>query len=217
VHTLVREDIFAGFKSDNMPRFERAERHIEILLEQRPAERGDLLAWRGGASIYRAVLAHEAGKPDEYARHHAAALADFTEAAAASGNAGLPAIAGGSFALFADRLPDPARAAGWAMAYENYLKLWNEQGADIEKLPVHHKGEVLSGLTQSAQRTGRTDEAARHLDRMLTVLAGTPYASLAQQWKADPAVAATTNLTCRNCHTAGRLENRIATLKATGD
>jgi len=54
---------------------------------------------------------------------------------------------------------------------------------------------------------------------MLTVLAGTPYASLAQQWKADPAIAATTNLTCRNCHTPGRLENRLTALekKAAAD
>ena len=98
----------------------------------------------------------------------------------------------------------------------NHILDW--VGADIEKLPVHHKGEILSGLTQSAQRLGRTDEAARHLDRMLIVLAGTPYESLAKQWKADPAIAATTNLTCRNCHTAGRLENRIAALntKAPG-
>ena len=32
VHTLVREDIFAGFRNDNLPRLERGERHIEILL-----------------------------------------------------------------------------------------------------------------------------------------------------------------------------------------
>lgn len=49
---------------------------------------------------------------------------------------------------------------------------------------------------------------------MLVVLAGTPYESLAKQWKADPALAETTNLTCRNCHTPGRLENRVAALNA---
>jgi hypothetical protein len=82
-------------------------------------------------------------------------------------------------------------------------------------VPVHHRGEVLSGPTQSAQRTGRTDEAARYLDRMV-VLAGTPYEPLAKQWKADPAVAATTNLTCKNCHSPGRLENRIEALNTKG-
>lgn len=217
VHTLVREDIFAGFRSDNLPRLERAERHIAILLEQRPEEKANLLAWKAGAAVYRAVLAHEAGQPDAFARHYADALAGFAVAAkATSGNGGVAAITGGTMAVFADRLPDSHRLAAWALAYDNYSRLWNEQGPDIEKLPVHHKGEVLSGLTQSAQRSGRTDEAARHLDRMLIVLAGTPYESLAKQWKADPAIATTTNLTCRNCHTAGRLENRIAALNTKG-
>lgn len=217
VHTLVREDIFAGYRSDNMPRLERAERNIETLLAQRPDQRGNLLAWKAGAAVYRAVLAHEAGQPDTFARQYADALAGFAEAAkTTSGNGGVAAITGGTMAVFADRLPDSQRAAAWALAYDNYSRLWDEQGADIEKLPAHHKGEVLSGLTQSAQRTGRTDEASRHLDRMLIVLAGTPYESLAKQWKADPSIAATTNLTCRNCHTAGRLENRIAALAAKG-
>jgi tetratricopeptide (TPR) repeat protein len=218
VHTLVREDIFAGWRSDNETRLARGDRNVEILLTQRPAERANLLAWKAGTALYRAALAHEAGKSEAYARHYAEALAGFAEAAkATSGNGGVRAVTGGSFALFADRLPEPARSAGWAMAYENYLALWNEQGADIEKMPVHHKGEVLSGITQAAQRTGRTEEAARHLDRMLTVLAGTPYASLAQQWKATPALAATTNLTCRNCHAPGRLENKVAVLKKTAN
>jgi hypothetical protein len=39
---------------------------------------------------------------------------------------------------------------------------------------VHHRGEVIGGLVQSAQRTGRTEEMALHLDRMLTLLHGTP-------------------------------------------
>jgi hypothetical protein len=220
VHTLVREDIFAGFKSDNMARFERGERNIEILLTQRPDQQGNLLAWKAGAKLYRAVLAHEAHQPEAFARLYAEALAGFADAArTTSGNSGVAAITGGTMAVFADRLPETHRATAWTLAYDNYSRLWQEQGPEIEKLPVHHKGEVLSGLTQSAQRLGRTDEAARHLDRMLTVLAGTPYEPLAKEWKANPAIAATTNLTCRNCHTAGRLENRIAelTTKASGD
>ena len=51
VHTLVREDIFAGFRSDNLPRLERAERHIEILLTQRPEQRSNLLAWKSAAAV----------------------------------------------------------------------------------------------------------------------------------------------------------------------
>jgi hypothetical protein len=91
--------------------------------------------------------------------------------------------------------------------------LWKQQGEGIEKLPLHHKGEVLAGLAQSAQRTGRTDEVALYLDKMLTLLADTPYETMAKQWKSDPASAATTNLTCKGCHGPGRLANRIEVLK----
>lgn len=215
VHTLLREDVFAAWRNDDPARLERAERHLEVLLTQRPDQRANLVAWKAGIAMYRAVIAHEAGKQDAFASAHAAALAGFAEAAKAStGNGGVAAITGGTLAVFADRLPQSHRAAAWALAYDNYLRLWNEQGAEIEKLPVHHKGEVLAGLTQSAQRTGRSEEAGRHLERMLVVLAGTPYESLAKQWKADPSIAATTNLTCRNCHAPGRLENRLAALNA---
>ena len=213
VHTLVREDIFAGFKSDNMARFERGERHIEILLAQRPEQRGNLLAWKAGATAYRAVLAHEAGQSAAFARLYADMLAGFADAArTTTGNNGVAAITGGTLVGFADRLPEPQRTAAWTMVYENYSRMWEEQEAALDKLPVHHKGELLAGLTQSAQRLGRRDEAARHLDRMLVVLAGTPYEPLAKQWKADPSVAASTNLACRNCHEPGRLENRVAAL-----
>src|SRR5215212_11076430 len=65
VHTLVREDIFAGWTSNNLNRLSKAEQNIESLLASRPTQRGNLLAWRGAIETYRAVVAHEAGKPDE--------------------------------------------------------------------------------------------------------------------------------------------------------
>jgi hypothetical protein len=214
VHTLLREDIFAGFLDDNMDRFARAERNIEVLLKERPAQRANLLAWKAGATLYRAVLAHEAGKPDEFERLFAEARTGFADAAAlSSGNEGVSAITGGTLATFADRLPQKHRAAAWSQAYDSYSLLWKQQGAGIEQLPVHFKGEVLAGLTQSAQRTGRSEEAAQFLDKMLAVLPNTPFEPMAKKWKADPASAATTNLTCKNCHGAGRLSARLKTLE----
>jgi hypothetical protein len=48
---------------------------------------------------------------------------------------------------------------------------------------------------------------------MLAVLPNTPFEPMAKKWKADPASAATTNLTCKNCHGAGRLSARLKTLE----
>jgi hypothetical protein len=214
VHTLVREDIFAGFMGNDMVRFARAERNVEQLLKDRPDQRGNLLAWRGGARMLHAVLAHEAGKSGEFVEHLEAARAAFAEAAKqTSGNDGVAAITGGTYAVFADRLPEPHRATAWAEAYSNYSLLWKQQGAMIDKLPVHHRGEVLGGLVQSAQRTGRTGEMAEHLDRMLAMLKGTPYEATAQQWKANPESASTTRVTCKACHNPGRLSPTLAALQ----
>ena len=79
-------------------------------------------------------------------------------------------------------------------------------------MPVHFKGELLAGLTMSAQRTGRTAEANQMLDKMLEILPNTPYEATAKQWKADPASQKTSSLTCKNCHNAGRLASRLKSL-----
>jgi hypothetical protein len=206
VHTLLREDIFAGFISDDMDRFARGEKNIDLLLAERPGQRANLLAWKGGASLYRAVRAYEEKRTDEFQKYYRKALDSFAEAATLkSGNEGVGAVTGGSFVLFADRLPKEYRAAAWSTAYDNYLTLYKQQGGMLDKFPVHLRGEVLSGLTQAAQRTGRKEETAQYIDKMLTMLAGTPYEPMAKKWKANPEAAANTSLTCMSCHDAGRL------------
>ncbi len=214
VHTLLREDLFAGFLENDMNRFARGERNIDALLESRQGQRANLLAWRGSATLYRAVLAHESGDADQFQRHFQRVRDSFAEASKAqAGNEGVPAIIGGSLSLFADRLPEPARAASWAQAYDAYAQLWKFQASSVDQLPVHLRGELLAGLAQSAQRTGRAEESAQHLDRILTSLAGTPYEPEARRWKADPAAAANSKITCKTCHNPGRLS---ATLKTLG-
>jgi hypothetical protein len=213
VHTLVREDLFAGFLENDMIRFARGERNIEALLESRPGQRGNLLAWKGAAILYRAVLAHESGNADEFQRHFRQVQDTFAEASKLQAPTdGVPAIIGGSLSLFADRVPEQLRGAAWTQAYDAYALLWKFQGAGVDQLPVHLRGELLAGLAQSAQRTGRTEEAAQHLDRLLTSLAGTPYEAEAKRWKADPSAAANSKITCKSCHNPGRLSARLRAL-----
>lgn len=214
VHTLVREDIFAGWMSDDIGRFERGEKNIQLLLEQRPGQKGNLLSWKGGALLYRAVRAHEGNRADEFKRYYQQALDAFSEAAkTTSGNDGLAAVTGGSFAIFGDRLPKEFRAAAWSAAYDNYLALYKQQAGILDRLPVHLRGEVLGGLAQAAQRTGRKEETAQYVDKILAVLGGTPYEPVARKWKANPESAANTSITCMSCHNAGRLAVRMVDLK----
>jgi len=210
VHTLVREDIFAGFLQNDLTRLARAEKNLETLYAARPDERAGILAWQGSTALTRAAQANEAKQPDQFQQHYRRAQDLFAEAMKVGPeNVGVFAITGGSQVGIADRLPPTERTASWELGYKAYQQLWKLQGPIIEKLPLHHKGEVLSGLAQTAQRTGRSDEAATNLDRILTLMPDTPYASRARQWKDDPSVR-TSRLACQTCHGPGTLVSRLA-------
>jgi tetratricopeptide (TPR) repeat protein len=211
--TLVREDIFAGLLANDMERFSRGERSIQLLLENRPSEKPSLLAWKGTASLYRAVHAYEEKRIDEFQRNYRQSLDLFSEAyQLAPESLGVNAIIGGSYVVLADRLPKEYRPPAWSQAYDSYQRLWKMQGPMVEKLPVHMRGELLAGMTQSAQRTGRAEETSQYLDKMLTLLRETPYEAVARKWKERPEAAASGGLTCLTCHEPGRLAARIAAL-----
>jgi hypothetical protein len=214
VNTLLREDIFAGFLADDMERFSRGEKNIQLLLEQRPDERALTLAWSALANIYRAVRANEANKPDEFQKYYRQGLDLFVQSEKVGpGNPAVAAIHGGTYLVLADRLPKEYRAAAWSQAYDSYKLLWKFQSGAVAQLPVHLRGELLAGLAQSAQRTGHTEEQAQYVDKILAVLGDTPYGQAAKQWKSHPESAAHTSIACMTCHDAGRLAARVASLK----
>jgi tetratricopeptide (TPR) repeat protein len=211
VHTLLREDVFAGFLQNDLTRLARAEKNADLLLNSRPAERATILAWQGGMALTRAALADEAKQPDQFRQHYQRAQNLFAEAMKLGpDNVGVVATTGGSQIAIADRLPAAERAAGWQLGYTAYQQLWKMQSPIVEKLPLHLKGELLSGLAQAADRTGRTDEAAAHVERILTLLPDTPYATRARQWKDDPSGRAKSKLACQTCHGPGTLVARLA-------
>ena len=158
-------------------------------------------------------MAFEQGNEAEFELKYQAALKTFAESRALHtdpANIGLAATEAGTNLLFADRLPAKYRAAAWATAYADYHEIWEQQKEMVAKLPLHIKGELLSGLAQAAQRNGRMAEMNEHLDRILEFLPGTPYEASAKKWKADPAVASKVKIACMSCHDPGRLEPSLA-------
>lgn len=218
VHTLVREDVFAGWRTNNMDRLERAERNIELLLEQRPAAKATLLAWKGGAKIYRAVLAHESGNSEKFQDYYSQANELFTEARRLDRqDVGVCAVCGGSLVMFGDRLPEDVRDAAWADAWDDYQVIWAQQSDALTHLPVHISGELLAGLAHAAQRTGRDEELTGYLDKIIEVLPDTPYARVAKEWKADPQAPGLGKLACRSCHAPGRLRAKLKKFEVDGN
>src|SRR5262249_15831249 len=198
VHTLVREDIFAGLLANDLERLSRGEKNIQTLLEKRPAARADLLAWKAGAIMYRAVRAHENNRSEEFEQKYRQALDLLSEARKLEpAGGGVAAVTGGLYVVLADRLPQEYPAPASSPAYDSYQILWKLQAPAVERLPVHMRGELLGGLAQSAQRTGRTEEVTQYLDKILAYMRDTPYESIAKQWRANPEAAVDNRITCR--------------------
>lgn len=215
VHTLVREDIFAGFMANDMARFAKGEALLLQLEKERPADLGTIRAWQGDIAMFRAVLAYEAGKTAEGDKLYTLAAQLHDEAVKlAPADGGVWAVTGAGAALFADRLPAAQRAKAWARAYELYQKIAAQQMQFVAQLPPHLQGELLAGVVMSAQRTGHQEEFTAALDKMIQVTAKTPYGRSAIAWKERPEIVAKTSLMCKNCHDDGRLEARKTALGA---
>ena len=214
VHTIVREDIFAGYMVKDMVRLAKGEAMLEQLDKERPDQRQHVRAWQGGAVTFRAVLAYERGDRAEGDRLYSIAQSRFDEAMKLGPNdGGVWAVIATVNGLFADRLPVAKRGAAWNTAYDAYRKLRPQQMATVDTLPSHFKGELLAGLVMSAQRTGHQEEFTRSLDKMIELTENTPYNRTARTWKENPETVAHSTLLCKSCHESGRLEARKTTLR----
>ncbi len=141
VHTLVREDIFAGFLQNDLNRLARAEKNLARLLESRPSERADVLAWQGSVALTRAALASEAKQQVEFKQHYQRALDLYDEAMRLSPDGvGVFAITGGSQASLADRLPAEERARSWEWAVQCLPAVVDVAGREHREAPASSQG-----------------------------------------------------------------------------
>lgn len=207
VSTWVREDIFAGLLVNDQERFAQGMSKIDSILAAEP-KNAEALAWRAGGEFYLALRAHENGQSARYRELRSKSNETFAEAArqGASSQALAPvySIRGGTHALFADRLPESERREAWKTVKENYSALATLQKEFFDKMPAHHRGEVLGGLAMAAQRLGDDDASAR-LQDLASRLAGTPYATRAKRWIDNPDSAGKSSLACQTCHEPGKL------------
>jgi len=208
VSTWVREDIFAGFMGGDMERFGQGMKKLDTILAANPRA-ADALAWKGGGELFLAVKAHEEGKTGEFDAAHSKALGTFEEAGKAGEGTramgAVHAISGGSWAVFADRMPEKHRREAWGKVRAHYTTLKALQSDVFEKLPLHMRGEVLAGLAQASQRLGEEDFKVK-LQEVIDKLSGSPYATRARRWQENPESAARSSITCQTCHAAGRLD-----------
>ena len=213
IHTLVREDIFAGYMLGDMDRFQIGVGKVDEMLKEDP-KNAPALAWKGSSELFLSVRAREAGDAQSFRTRYAKAREYLGKACElATTDQGVIATAGASYVLLADRLPAAQRKEALQDGRLLLKKLEELQKSAVDQLPVHLKGELLAGLAQAAERLGDREEAKGYLKRIVDTMPGTPYQARAQKWLDEPETAGKSAIVCQTCHEPGRLKNRLAAAK----
>ncbi|HYI96651.1 MAG TPA: hypothetical protein VEX68_24130, partial [Bryobacteraceae bacterium] len=167
-----------------------------------------LRAWKTSAEYFRAIRAYEGGDTATFDRAYKEVVNTFEALLQQAPNhVGVLAIYGGSISALAHRLPPRLQASANKRCAELFLQLEEVQKAQFEKMPVHHRGEVLSGVAQGAARSGQEELARTYLTRIVATLDGTPYAAFARDMLQRPESMKTTKIACNTCHEPNRLAN----------
>lgn len=210
VNWLVREDLFAGLLENDRDRLKKGIETLDAVANYYDEPR--VLCWRYLAEVTQAVWAHEAKDVTGFNRHYGLAMTYLNRVRkVASGNdLVLPEIfEGAALMVLADRLPEAMQKGARERAYLAYAKLDQLQGDSVEKMPMHLKGESLAGLAATAYRSGREAEMKQALERILTGMPKTPYASVAKKWMEEPESRTRLKIACISCHEPNRLGNRL--------
>ncbi len=210
VNWLVREDLFAGLLEDDRDRLKKGVATLDSVATYYSEAR--VLSWRYLAEVTQAVWDYEAKDVTGFNRHYGLALTylDRIRKVASGNELVLPEIFEGAvLVVLGDRLPEAMRKGSWERAYQAYAKLDLLQGDSVEKMPMHLKGESLSGLAAAAYRTGREAEMKKTLERIVSGMPKTPYASAAKKWMEEPESRTRLKIACISCHEPNRLGNRV--------
>jgi hypothetical protein len=203
----VREDLFAGYINGDMETFARGERKVDELLAEDPKSPGSR-AWKSSAQYFRVIRSYEAGDTAAFDRVYQDVVAAFEALMRESPrNVGVLAIYGGTVSTLGHRLPARLQQAANKRSAEVFLQLEELQKAQFEKMPVHHRGEVLAGVAQGAARSGQDELARTYLTRIVATLDGTPYSAFARDMLQRPESMMTTKIACNSCHEPNRLAN----------
>ncbi|MGH9660828.1 MAG: hypothetical protein ACRD96_19930 [Bryobacteraceae bacterium] len=199
---IVREDLFAGYLSDDMERFNKGLKVCDDRLAANPKDVAPL-AWRGSATTYLAIREYEAGNraAGDKLWNQAGRMFDQAYALGGPDNVGVLATWGGTLVVFMRRAPADRVPAMLAQALKSYEAIQRVQAPMLEKMGVHHRGEVWGGLADIHQRLGETEKSRAYLRKIVEKMDGTPYAKKAAAWLADPAAIQPRDaMTCLSCH-----------------
>jgi len=199
---LVRDEMFAGMAGDSAA-LDRAMKRCEEALAADPKD-AQALVWHGSGLVFQAGQLFRSG---DYRKGKEVILRGFKEmddaVALAPGDIPVLIPRGASLLSYSRYSRDQQRAKPrLEQGLADYEKALSLQSRTWSSLPVHSRGELLSGLVEGWLRDGDAAKARSYAQRMVDDLPGTPYAARAKQLLAASAAPAQLDWQCIGCHNA---------------
>src|SRR5262249_48296570 len=192
---VVRTDFFAGFAGDEA-RLNHAMEVCEHALAENP-KHPEALVWHGSGLAFKAGRSFQRGDTQNGMELWTKGTAEMDEAVAlAPDNVGVR-IPRGAMLLQATRNMPPAIAKPWLDKalddYEHTLAIQTQSGV-FATLGDHPKGELLFGLAEGYVRLGRTDQARRYFERLVSDAPESGQTAKAREWLTSGSLPAPTGL-----------------------
>ena len=199
----VRADMFAGLAGDSVA-MDRAMKLCEETLAKDP-DNAEALVWHGAGSIYLSGQAMRAGDYAKGGPLLAKGLSEMDDAVAkAPDKVGVLIPRAAALVEYSKYDPSPDRSrAELEKALGDYEKVLTLQKSYWQTLPVHARGELLSGLAEGWLRAGDSEKALSYMARIVAETGGSPYAARAQDFLAASVPPAKLDWRCIGCHVAG--------------
>jgi hypothetical protein len=194
----VRPDFFAGMRGDEV-RFERAMRRCESTLAQDP-HNPEALVWHGSGLLIISDRLRAQGKNRESEMQFQKGLQEMDEAASSAPNNPHVLLPRGATLLSVSAAMPPSGMARNLLqkGVQDYETVLSLQAAYFDRLPLHARGELLTGLADGWERLGNHTRARQYRERIVRECAGSPYALESAAWLRK--AAATSGHTCQGCH-----------------
>ena len=199
---LVRDEMFAGMAGDRAA-FDRAMKRCEQALATNSKD-PQALVWHGSGLVFQAGQLFRSG---DYMKGKEIIIRGFKEMddAVALAPNDIPVLIprGASLLSYAKYSRDPERSRPRLLeGLADYEKVLEIQNKGWSQLPVHSRGELLSGLVEGWVRGGDAAKARTYAQRIVEDLPGTRYAARAEEFLAATPAPTQVDWPCIGCHAA---------------
>ena len=194
----LRELFFAGFEG-NDEALQQGMAIVEGTLKTDP-DHPQALIWQASGWLFQSGQAFLRNDYNSGNTLFAKSLAQFSRGVSlAPGDISVLIPRAASLQSSARFVPhSPTRTMMLETVAGDYLKVLDVQTPYFESLSTHSRGELLGGISDALWQLGRRDEARVYLQRMVSELPNSLYATLAQRQLNEPDTAI--QLTCQGCH-----------------